>query len=63
MIVYRPVAPLTPGRPGLVSTLAAMALTVVLGTTWQIPIETSTAPDEAPETAGRAVRDADPGGP
>lgn len=55
MIVYRPVAPLTTGRPGLASAFAAMALTAVLGTTWQISNETSPAPDESPETAVPAV--------
>ncbi|SFU03039.1 hypothetical protein [Arthrobacter sp. ov118] len=54
MIAYRPVAPLTTGRPGLVSAFAAMALTAVLGTTWQRANETSAAPDQTPETAETA---------
>ncbi|BCW69043.1 hypothetical protein [Arthrobacter sp. NicSoilB8] len=40
MIIYRPIAPLTAGRTGLKSALAAMALTAVLGTTWQLSGET-----------------------
>ena len=44
MIIYRPIAPLTTGRPGLKSTLAAMALTAVLGTVWQDPNDSSGAP-------------------
>lgn len=36
MIIYRPIAPLTVGRSGLMSALAAMASTAVIGTsTWQ----------------------------
>lgn len=54
MITYRPIAPLTTGRPGLTSALAAMALTAVLGTTWQISNESSAAPDITAETAGNA---------
>ena len=41
MIIYRPIAPLTTGRPGLKSAVAAMALTAVLGTIWQVPNESS----------------------
>jgi hypothetical protein len=37
MIVYRPIPPLTAGGTGLKSALAAMALTAILGTTWQVP--------------------------
>jgi hypothetical protein len=55
MIAYRPVAPLTTGRPGLVSAFAAMALTAVLGTTWQVSNESS-APDKTAETAGHVYR-------
>ncbi len=36
MIVYRPIAPLTLGSSGLMSTLAAMVSTAVIGTpSWQ----------------------------
>jgi hypothetical protein len=51
MIIYRPIAPLTIGRPGLTSALAAMALTAVLGTIWQVSNESSVAPGTASETA------------
>jgi hypothetical protein len=54
MIAYRPVAPLTTGRPGLMSALAAMALTAVLGTIWQVSNESSAAPDKTAESAGNA---------
>ncbi len=38
MIVYRPIAPLTLGRSGLMSTLAAMVSTAVIGApSWQNP--------------------------
>ncbi|GAA2136092.1 hypothetical protein [Arthrobacter humicola] len=37
MIVYRPIPPLTAGGTGLKAALVAMALTAVLGTTWQVP--------------------------
>ncbi|SDO97877.1 hypothetical protein SAMN04487914_101423 [Arthrobacter sp. ok909] len=37
MIVYRPIPPLTAGGTGLKSALVAMALTAVLGATWQVP--------------------------
>jgi hypothetical protein len=53
MITYRPIAPLTTGRPGLMSAFAAMALTAVLGTTWQVSNEPS-APGITAETAGNA---------
>jgi|GEM_PF-2256284 len=52
MIIYRPIAPLTTGRTGLKSALAAMALTAVLGTTWQLSSETPGTQDSA-ETAGK----------
>lgn len=45
MIIYRPNAPLTTGRTGLISALAAMALTAVLGTTWQASNESPGARD------------------
>jgi hypothetical protein len=35
MIVYRPVAPLALGRPGILPALAAMALAAMFGTDWQ----------------------------
>ena len=54
MIIYRPIAPLTTGRTGLTSALAAMALTAVLGTTWQVSNESSAAPDATAETAPKA---------
>lgn len=54
MIAYRPVAPLTTGRPGLVAAFAAMALTAVLGTTWQVSNEPSAAPEKTAEPAGTA---------
>jgi hypothetical protein len=54
MIAYRPVAPLTTGRPGLVSAFAAMALTAVLGTTWHVSNEPAAAPRKTVETAGNA---------
>jgi hypothetical protein len=62
MIIYRLIAPLTPGRPGLGSALAAMALTAVLGTTWQVPGEPLAAPhitaeperNASPAAAGRS---------
>lgn len=61
MITYRPVAPLTTGRPGLASAFAAMALTAVLGTTWQVSSGPSASPDKPAErtntyqgAAGRA---------
>jgi hypothetical protein len=44
MIIYRPIAPLTTGRPGLKSALAAMALTAVLGTAWQDSNDSSVGP-------------------
>ena len=61
MIIYRPIAPLTAGRTGLKAALAAMALTAVLGTTWQDADETSGTPEitaetvknECPAAAGR----------
>ncbi|MDQ0848963.1 hypothetical protein QFZ65_000901 [Arthrobacter sp. B3I9] len=52
MITYRPIAPLTTGRPGLVSALVAMALTAVVGPTW--PVSTAAAPDAVADTAGTA---------
>lgn len=52
MITYRPVVPLTTGRPGLVSAFAAMALTAVLGTTWQVSGGPSAAPDKTGEPTG-----------
>jgi hypothetical protein len=54
MITYRPIAPLTTGRSGLMSAFAAMAMTAALGTTWQVSDESSAAPDVAAETAGNA---------
>ncbi|WP_426979411.1 hypothetical protein ACQCSU_09065 [Pseudarthrobacter sp. O4] len=54
MIIYRPIAPLTTGRTGLKSALAAMALTAVLGTTWQVSKESSAAPEANVETAPNA---------
>ena len=54
MIIYRPIAPLTTGRTGLRSALAAMALTAVLGTTWQPSNEAPAAPDATAETAPNA---------
>lgn len=56
MIIYRPIAPLTAGRTGLRSALAAMALTAVLGTPWQVSNESSVAPDATAETGPNAVR-------
>lgn len=47
MIIYRPNVPLTTGRTGLIPALAAMALTAVLGTTWQVPNESPGAADTA----------------
>lgn len=53
MIIYRPVAPLTTGsRPGLASAVAAMALTAVLGTTWQVSKAPSAAQDKPAEPTG-----------
>lgn len=52
MIIYRPVAPLTTGRPGLGSAFAAMALTAVLGTTWQVSNKPPAAPAKTGEPAG-----------
>jgi hypothetical protein len=49
MIIYRPVAQLTTGRPGLASAFAAMALTAVLGTFWQVSKAPSAAPDKTAE--------------
>jgi hypothetical protein len=54
MIIYRPIAPLPTGRPGFVSALAAMALTALLGPTWQVSNELSATPGVTPETAGNA---------
>ncbi|MGO4805396.1 hypothetical protein AB4089_09735 [Arthrobacter sp. 2MCAF15] len=47
MIIYRPNVPLTTGRTGLIPALAAMALTAVLGPTWQVQEESPGAPDTA----------------
>lgn len=54
MIIYRPIPPLTTERTGLKSALAAMALTAVLGTTWQVSTESSGATDASAETAPNA---------
>jgi hypothetical protein len=54
MITYRPIAPLTTGRPGLVSALVAMALTAVVGPTWPVSTESSAAPDAVADTAATA---------
>ena len=54
MIIYRPIAPLTTGRPGLKSALAAMALTAVLGTAWQDSNDSSVGPGPTAETAPTA---------
>ena len=51
MIIYRPIAPLTTGRPGLKSALAAMALTALLGTTWQVSNDSSGTPETTAESA------------
>ncbi|MET4093826.1 hypothetical protein [Arthrobacter sp. UYCu712] len=51
MIIYRPIAPLTTGRTGLMPALAAVALTAVLGTTWQDSDEFSGPSDITGETA------------
>jgi hypothetical protein len=51
MIIYRPVAPLAAGRPGLKSAFAAMALTALLGTTWQVSNEPSGTPETTAESA------------
>ncbi len=49
MIIYRPIAPLTTGRTGLMPALAAMALAAVLGTAWQDSVESSGAADNTGE--------------
>lgn len=51
MIIYRPIPPLTAGRTGLKSALAAMAFTALLGTTWQALPESSGSSDITAETA------------
>ncbi len=56
MIIYRPIAPLTTGRTGLRSALAAMALTAVLGTSWQISNELSGAGEAAAAMASSESR-------
>ncbi|MFE4226557.1 hypothetical protein ACFRJ8_01575 [Arthrobacter sp. NPDC056886] len=56
MIIYRPIAPLTAGHTGLKSALLAMALTAVLGTTWQDSSEMSGTQDIAIERRGTRVR-------
>jgi hypothetical protein len=58
MIIYRPIAPLTAGHPGLVSALAAMALAAVFGPGWQTGNEPTAAPDASGETARYAYQDA-----
>jgi hypothetical protein len=58
MIIYRPIAPLSTGHPGLVSALAAMALAAVLGPGWHAGNEPSAAPDATGETARYAYQDA-----
>lgn len=55
MIIYRPIAPLTTARTGLKAALAAMALTAVLGTTWQDSNETSETPEITAEKMGNAA--------
>jgi hypothetical protein len=52
MIIYRPIAPLTTGRTGLKSALAAMALTAVLGTSWQVSSDASGTQQVGAEKAG-----------
>lgn len=54
MIIYRPIAPLTTGRTGLRSALAAMALTAVLDASWQISNES---PGAKVATAAMASRE------
>jgi hypothetical protein len=58
MIIYRPVAPLTAGRPELKSALAAMALTAFLGTSWQVSRDVGAAQEITAETAGGQHPDA-----
>jgi hypothetical protein len=53
MIAYRPVAPLTPGRSGLVPAVMAMALAAVLGTSKEGSQEASATP-ACTATAGNA---------
>jgi hypothetical protein len=53
MIIYRPIAPMATGPTGLKSALAAMALTAVLGTTWQFSSETPGTQERTAETAGK----------
>ena len=52
MIAYRPIAPLTIGRPDLMSALAD--LTAVFDTTWEVSKESSAALDKTAQTAGNA---------
>jgi hypothetical protein len=55
MIACRPVAPLTPGRSGLVSALTTMALTApVPGTSCQGLKDASATPAATAKTAGNA---------
>lgn len=54
MIIYRPIAPLTTGRTGLKAALAAMALTAILGTTWQVSDESSGPQESTAESASNA---------
>jgi hypothetical protein len=64
MIIYRPVAPLTTGRTGLRSALFAMALTAVLGTSWQGSGEVPGPQDITAEPSGNAHHEAgSPDGP
>jgi hypothetical protein len=54
MIAYRPVAPLTPGRSGLVPAVMAMALAAVLGTSKEGSQEAPVASADTTKTAGNA---------
>ena len=56
MIIYRPIAPLTTGRTGLRSALAAMALTAVLGTNWQMSNDSSGAREATAAMASNESR-------
>ena len=58
MIIYRPVSPLTTGRTGLKSALFAMALTAVLGTSWQLSGEVPGSQDITAKPSGNAHQDA-----